>query len=43
MPDEGPEYRPRPVKVLHGVPNHMTYRLKLEEKWRRRGYVVRFA
>lgn len=32
-----------PVKVLHGIPDHLTYRQKLESKWRRKGYVVRFG
>lgn len=37
------EYRQRPVVVLHGVPCHNAYRLKLEAKWRRKGYCVRFT
>lgn len=37
------EYRALPVKVLHGIQRHETYRVKLEAKWRRKGYSVRFA
>ena len=33
----------RPLKVLHGIPNHETYRVKLERKWLRKGFNVRFA
>lgn len=43
MPSMYSEYRPRPVKVLHGIPRHETHRRKLEAKWRRKGYSVRFA
>jgi len=43
MPGIGGFSTPRPVKVLHGIPNHLTYRLKLQDKWRRKGFQVRFA
>lgn len=43
MPGFCSSYRPLPVKVLRGIPNHETYRGKLREKWRRKGYSVRFA
>jgi hypothetical protein len=33
----------KPVKVLRNIPRHVTYRCKLEEKWRRKGYVVHFG
>ncbi len=43
MPSLAHVHSVRPVKVLHGIPNHLTYRMKLEQKWRRKGYSVRFA
>jgi hypothetical protein len=43
MPGEHSVYKARPIKVLHGIPRHYTYRLKLEAKWRRKGYSVRFG
>lgn len=36
-------YRQLPERRLAGIPNHWTYRAKLERKWRRRGYAVRFV
>lgn len=35
--------KPR-IKTLNGIPNHFTYREKLREKYRRKGYTeVRFC
>lgn len=34
---------PQPVKTLHGIPNHVTYRDKLVRKWRNKGFQVRFV
>lgn len=42
MPGRGGGYGPRPTKVLHGIPNHETYRWKLRAKWMRKGYTVEF-
>lgn len=43
MPFGGYVYQGLPIKVLHGIHEGQTYRWKLEEKWRRKGYSVRFA
>lgn len=43
MPEKHRYDTVRPIKVLHGVPRYVTYRDKLQRKWRRKGYNVRFA
>lgn len=43
MPGLGGGYTKFPTKTLRRIPNHVTYRAKLEAKWRRKGYIVVFA